>query len=91
MTNPPQLRQRLEQLHAELEQVESVDSDSQELLRDLMKHIQDLLQETSHIPAPQYLPLQSRLTDARLHFQVSHHAVTAAIAQVLETLAQTGM
>jgi hypothetical protein len=91
MTDPQQLRQRLEQLHAELEQVDSVDSDSQELLRDLIKHIQGLLKESDGIPAPQYAPLQDRLTSARLQFQVSHPAVTAAIAQVLETLAQMGI
>lgn len=82
-----QLRQTLEQLHAELESAEPVDEESRQLLQHLMADIQSVLGATNPTPQ-QYQTLGRRLDAALGRLESSHPATTLTIKQVLDHLAQ---
>lgn len=86
-----QLRQTLEQLHAELQQAESLDENTRANLHSLMQEIQAALARPDDGTARQYSPLNARLQKALLQFEVSHPALTITIGQVANELAQMGL
>jgi hypothetical protein len=80
-----QLRQTLEQLHAELENTPVVDDESRQLLQHLKDDIQAVLKE----PTPSSrASLRERLDAAAAHFEDSHSDLTMNIKQVIDHLAQ---
>lgn len=80
-----QLRQTLEQLHAELENTPVVDDESRELLQHLRDDIQAVLKEPT---ASSRASLRERLDVAAEHFEDSHPDLTMNIKQVIDHLAQ---
>lgn len=80
-----QLRQTLEQLHAELDQAQTVDEESRQLMQHLMADIQTVLKEPS---ASARNTLRQRLDIAVGQFEESHPDLTMTIKQVLDHLAQ---
>ncbi len=90
MNNQP-LRESLEQLHRELEQTQSLDADSRERLRHLMKEIQSVLDESGDVPAHRYESLAKRLRETVDHFEDAHPRLTLTIGQVLDNLAAIGL
>ncbi len=80
-----QLRQSLEQLHAELEQAQSLDDETRQLLQHLMQDIQTVLQSSS---PKSYASLGQRLRDAIQALEESHPTLVLTIGRVLDHLAQ---
>lgn len=86
--NESSLRQTLEQLHAELEKTECVNDEDCERLRDLMQHIQSILEHSEMSKAPRYNSLSGRLHQAIKQFEEAHPDLVLAIGRVLDHLAQ---
>lgn len=86
-----QLRERLEHLQAELQQVRAVDDDSRKALAHLVADVQALLDGTGEDAPPRDLPLADRLQEGIQQFQGTHPTLTLAMERVLDTLSQTGI
>ncbi len=82
------LRERLDQLHAELAKTESVDERSREALESLLRDIQGLLEQSG---APPHPSLKERLSQARRDFQESHPALSATLGRVADALSNLGI
>ncbi len=80
-----QLRQTLEQLHAQLANTPAVDDESRLLLQHLREDIQAVLKEPD---AASRASLRARLNTATAHFEDSHPDLALTIKQVLDHLAQ---
>lgn len=83
-----QLRQMLEQLHQELENVGDVDDKGRELLETLGKDIQGVLDRSAD---EEDLPLARSLEESITHFEVTHPTLTAFISQVMSVLSNAGI
>ncbi len=81
------LRELLEQLHNELEHMESVDERGREILSRISADIQKFLDPAQENPET----LLDRLQDAIDHFEVDHPAITAALSQILNSLSNAGI
>jgi ElaB/YqjD/DUF883 family membrane-anchored ribosome-binding protein len=82
------LRERLEQLHAELEKTGSVDERSREALEHLVRDIQELLEESGEPPHPS---LRERLSQATRDFEESHPTLSATLGRVADALSNLGI
>ena len=82
------LHQLLEQLHEEIEGIESVDEKGQELLRDLSADIRDLL-ERAEVKQP--ASTLERIEQAIKHFEVTHPDFTAALSNLSAILSNAGI
>ncbi len=83
-----QLHTMLEQLHAELEQTQSVDEPDRALLQDLMGHIQMVIKQGDAVPPQHYVSLGARLNNALDQFEISHPDLTLTIGRVLDNFAK---
>lgn len=83
------LQELLVQLHEELEQTETVDEGTGEVLSDLKKDISRLVQEEAAIEDEQE-GLAERLNDAVGHFEEDHPKLSMVIQHVLDSLARMG-
>jgi predicted component of type VI protein secretion system len=87
-----QLHKMLEQLHAELSQARSVEGDELELLKNLKRDVQAILERAEGEASPQqYSSLGRDLQAAIRQFEVSHPALTWAMGEVLEILSRAGV
>ncbi len=92
MPKRPELRERLEKLHEELESTDSVENDARELLGSLLADIQSLLDrssdaESAHTPDS----LSKRLEAATREWETSHPTLSAAVGRVMDTLSNMGI
>ncbi len=85
------LRQKLEQLHDEIEHIDRVDERGRVLLRDLDGHIRDLLARSEPEDAPPKPAMRRGLEDAIRHFEVTHPALTEALSDLLTALSNAGI
>ncbi len=83
------LNQLLEQLHKEIEGIESVDEKEQELLRDLSTDITELL-ERAEAKKPVSSVLQ-RIERSIEYFEVTHPDLTAALSNLSAILSNAGI
>ena len=83
------LQELLVQLHEELEQTETVDEGSGEVLSDLKKDISRLVQEEA-VTEDEQEGLTERLNDAIGHFEEDHPKLSMVIQHVLDSLARMG-
>lgn len=85
-----QLHNRLEQLHSELQQIESVDESEQQLLQTLMSDIKKLTEAGEGDPT-----VPDRLGDGLKEgielFEASHPQATMLMGQVIDALAKMGI
>lgn len=88
-----QLRERLAELHAELEQTDSVGADSRELLRDVMDEIRGVLERAGDEPhgADQHESLLERLRESAREFEESHPRLATTVGRVVDALASMGI
>lgn len=84
-----QLRKMLQQLHAELQQSDSVDEHSRELLRNVMADIHAILEPAAAKANPE--SLITRLREVVDEFEESHPALTEAVGRVADALAKMGI
>lgn len=91
MTQKHDLDERLQQLHRELQQLESPDATERHLLQQLQTDIQAVLaQSESHDPQP-YTQLGERLQEGVEQLETSHPSLTLAMGQIVEILARMGI
>ena len=86
-----QLYERLEQLHGELQRIESVDDGEQQLLLKLMSDIKKLTEggESDHRPVPDRFG--EGLKEGIELFEASHPRATMLMGQVVDALAKMGI
>ena len=86
-----ELETRLEQLHVELQRIESVDEREQQLLRTLMSDIKNLTKprESDEQPAPD--KLGEGLREGIELFEAKHPQATMLMGQVIDALAKIGI
>ena len=85
-----QLRDQLEQLHAELAQVKSLDSTEAEMLQHLASDIREVLErEENH--AQHYSGLGERLKEGVARLEASHPQATERMRQAIDQLAYLGI
>jgi hypothetical protein len=85
------LRTLLEQLHKELEQINSIDEKGLELLSDLETDIHSLLARTgSDIPRPPLSSVQ-RIEESIDYFESTHPTLSATLIKLLAVLGNAGI
>jgi hypothetical protein len=84
------LREQLQELHAELQQVDSLDVTERELLQNLARDVHEILQKeddrTQH-----YSSLGEQLREVVAQVEASHPRVTLLMRQVIDQLAYLGI
>jgi hypothetical protein len=83
--NNEELTQLLEKLHAELDGMENVDDKSRQLLNDLEKDINELLDRSDHDT------LLERLDDAVDEFEVKYPSLTTMLSEISRILSNAGI
>ena len=84
------LRQLLEQLHAEIRVTDTIDDRSRELLRGVLGEIEDLL-ERKQKQGTRPESIIERLRGAVKSFEKTHPTLTDAIGRVADALAGIGI
>ncbi|HEY3135245.1 MAG TPA: DUF4404 family protein [Blastocatellia bacterium] len=81
----------LQQLHHELQQIESVDETERQLLRQLMSDIRKLTrsENSDQLRAPE--GLVEELTEGIERFEASHPQATMLMGQVIDALGKMGI
>ncbi len=85
-----QLREQLEKLHAELQDVESLNDKDRALLQDLASDVRDVLNREVEHPE-HYNSLGERLKEAVAQIEASHPRLTLLMRQVIDQLAFMGI
>jgi hypothetical protein len=85
------LRSDLERLHEELARSASIDPASRELLVELARDIESLLERSEDEAAPTSESLIDRLRDATGEFEQSHPALTAVVGRIADLLSRMGI
>jgi hypothetical protein len=83
------LRELLETLHGELEQVDSVDEGTEAVLTTLREDIRKLVDEKTGTPEED-ASLVERLGEAVDHFEAGHPKLSMTIQHLLDSLANMG-
>jgi response regulator RpfG family c-di-GMP phosphodiesterase len=86
-----QLREQLGNLHAELQQVESVDEDERAMLQKLATDVGEILERGDDHPHQHYGRLGERLREAVAQVEASHPRATMLMRQVIDELAYMGI
>jgi uncharacterized protein YukE len=86
-----QLRALLEKLQAELQAISSADAQEQELIQNLRKDVDALLEHTGEHPAQQYQVLNERLTQAIRQFEIAHPNLTWTMGHLADLLSRLGV
>ncbi len=83
--NNEELTQLLEKLHTELDGMENVDEKSRQLLNELEKDINELLDRSDHDT------LLERLDDAVDEFEVKYPSLTTMLSEISRILSNAGI
>ncbi len=86
-----QLRKTLEELHAELEQTQDVDPDTQQMLQDIDAHIRTLLAGPDREFTTRHHGVTAQLRDSLADFEVSHPNLVTNIERVLDAFNEMGI
>lgn len=86
--NEKKLDTLLEQVHAELQKVVSLNADSLKLLQDLEQDVQSLLKRADALEAPSIL---ERMQKAVEQFEVEHPTLTTLLSEVSTILSNAGI
>lgn len=89
MTNQ-NLRELLEKLHDELEQIEATDEAGRERLRHLDADIRSLLERSDELNEADE-PMLERLQDSIDHFETTHPELTMMLSQMMTILSNAGI
>lgn len=84
-------RKLLQQLHDEINNLQMVDENSSDLLRDIDGDIRTLLERSGEHSMPVHPTVIGRLEDAVDQFEVTHPELTALISKVLDSLSIAGI
>ncbi|MFL6214062.1 MAG: DUF4404 family protein [Blastocatellia bacterium] len=86
-----QLHTQLEELHAALQQVDSLDTAERETLQRLRADIEALLAQREDIPSQHYKSLAERLREDVEQLEASHPQATLLMGRVIDALANIGI
>jgi len=86
-----QLHKQLEELHAELQQVDSLDAAERETLQRLRGDIESLLAQREDAPPHHYKGLAERLREDIEQLEASHPQATLLMGRVIDALANIGI
>ena len=86
-----QLREKLVQLHDELEQTQSLDEDTRRVLGDLSKDIRELLDQPGSKTDRRYGTLSGNLRANLTRFETTHPRLTDAMERAIDALVQMGV
>ena len=96
--DPDVLRDQLAQLHAELGRMRQVDPRSNQLLIDVLKDIQRLLEQQRADaaapalgPGPAQQSLSDRLEKVAVQFEVDHPTLAASSRRLIDLLGKAGL
>ena len=89
--NKQQLDSALEELHTELQKIESVDERERHILEKLMHDIQKLSASRESDEHAEYDRLGERLKEGIELFEASHPRATMLMGQVADALAKIGI
>jgi hypothetical protein len=84
-------RKLLQQLHDEISNLQSVDENNSDLLRDIDGDIRALLERSGEQPIEVHPTIIGRLEDAVGEFEATHPDLTALISKVLDSLSIAGI
>jgi hypothetical protein len=84
-------RKLLQQLHDEINNLQVVDENSSDLLRDIDGDIRALLERSGETPMPVHPTIIGRMEVAVDQFEVTHPELTALISKVLDSLSIAGI
>ncbi|MFZ4524275.1 MAG: DUF4404 family protein [Chlorobium sp.] len=85
------LRELLDTLHQELEQVESIDETTEVVLSNLRADMQRLLDDKAGSTTHEDESLVERMNDALDHFETDHPKLSLTIQHILDSLAKMGL
>jgi hypothetical protein len=83
--NNQELTELLRKLHDELDDIKDVDEKSLQLLRDLEKDIDEVLERSDHDS------ILERLREAIREFEVTHPSITAMLSEISNILNNAGI
>jgi hypothetical protein len=86
-----ELRKLLEQLHSEIENAQSIDEQSEKILRDLGADIQGLLERSESSRVQLHPTMVTRLEEAIVNFEATNPALTTTILKILDILSGAGI
>ena len=85
-----QLQGHLEELHAELQQVDSPDANQREIIQRVARDVKEVLGREGDQPQ-HYSGLSERLSEAVAQLEASHPRTTMLMRQVIDQLAFLGI
>jgi hypothetical protein len=86
-----ELREQLHQLQDEIINTRTVDEQGSQLLRDLERNINALLERSGEDPLQVYPSVVQGLESALGHFEVTHPELTNLISKLLDSLSNAGI
>ena len=86
-----QLRERIQELLGELEQIEAVDQGARDRLASVLQEIREAVGESSEEASGEHESLLERLNEATQHFKESHPTLTAMVGRVADSLSNLGI
>jgi Asp-tRNA(Asn)/Glu-tRNA(Gln) amidotransferase C subunit len=86
-----QLRERIQELLGELEQIEAVDPEARDRLASVLHEIREAVREGSEEAPDEHESLLERLNEATQHFKESHPTLTAMVGRVADSLSNLGI
>ena len=85
------LREKLEQLHTEMQRTKSVDEETRALLESLMADTRHLMEHEGEELTERHQTLNSRLEEAVARFEGTHPDLAYVMARVIDTLSGLGI
>ncbi len=86
-----ELREKLDEIHHELEHAHDVDSEVEALLRRILEDIRQLIHEPRGETPPEHHALNEQLMDMTYHFESTHPTLAASMRQVAVALGNMGI
>jgi hypothetical protein len=89
--NRPELDEKLEQLHRELQQIESVDEEERKLLEQLKVDIEEIVKDEGGYQSERYKRVGEGLKESIEKLEARHPTATMVMGQTIEMLAKMGI
>jgi predicted rRNA methylase YqxC with S4 and FtsJ domains len=85
------LKQHLKDLDAELKNLDTVDEDSEKLLKEIVNDVQVLLSHKVEFPSVHHATIKERFTQNARHFDISHPSLASILKNIVNTLNSMGI
>ena len=86
-----QLRERIQELLGELEQIETTDQEARDRLASVLHDIREAVADSGEDASGAHESLLERLNEATRHFKESHPTLTAMVGRVADSLSNLGI